>query len=168
MGKPGFGRSCSVAIWCTDHYLHLKMTYASPNLRTSMVRSSIHQKYDFVSPGIRELFGKGLTQSREKHHHYILISIALRQWYPNISFRWNSNDHIDPMTHDSFCHGVIFSLGNPSPSSEVSLRYPSLINIYDMLSLVVDLKHFLGIQWTQYFILFGIAPERNPLDLTIA
>ena len=145
MGKPCLCRSSSVAIRCTDHYLHLKMTDACPNLWASVIWSSIHQENDFISPSISELLGEGLAQSREKHHHHILISIALCQWYPDISLWWNSNDHIDSMTHDSFRHRVISSLGNPSPSSEVSLRYPRLINVDDMLALVVDLKHFLSV-----------------------
>ena len=72
------------------------------------------------------------------------------------------------MTHDSICHRVVSSLGRPSPSSEVSLRYPCLIDVDNMLTLAVDLEHFLCIQRTQDFVLLRVARERHAFDLPVA
>ena len=143
------------------------MTDTCPCFCTSMIWSSVHEKYDLVSPSICKLLSERLTQSSQKHHHHILISIALSQWKPNVAFWWHCHNHIHPMTHDSICHWVISSLGHPSPSSEISLRYPSLIDIDYMLSLTVDLKHFLCIQRSQNFVWLRVSRERHTLDLTI-
>ena len=146
MCKPCFGGGGRIRVRGTQNDLNPEVTNACSRRGTSMVRGSVREKHDFISPIIWELLGKNLTKSRQKHHHHVFIGIALSQWQPNVAFRWHCHNHIHSMTHNSFFHRIILSLRDPSSSSEISFWYPCLIDIDNMFSLTVDLEHFLCIE----------------------
>ena len=105
---------------------------------------------------------------RKKHLHHILISVALRQWQPHVSFRWYGSDHIDPVTHHSLWHRVVLAPLVPTCPSVISRWYPGFVDVYNEATLVVDLKHLLCVETAQDSVLFRVSHQWNPLDFAIA
>ena len=146
MCKTCFGGGGLIRVRGTQNDLNPEVTNAFSRCCTSMVRGSVHEKHDFISPIIWELLGKNLTKSRQKHHHHVFIGIALSQWQPNVALWGYCRDHVYAVPHDSFYHRVFCTLRCPSPFSEIGFRYPCLIDVDNVLSLAVNLEHLLSVK----------------------
>ena len=82
MSKPQLCWCRCIAVWCTQNHLKTQMIDTRPRFGATMVRSTIHQHNNAVSPASLELTGKDLRKSRQEHHHDVLICVTLRQRQP--------------------------------------------------------------------------------------
>ena len=141
VSKPQFSYSCLVTIWSTECNLHANMLEAASGFSTSVICCTIQDEYDVISPPHTVLRSEATRKSWQKQLHYILVSVALSQCQPNVTFRWDCYNHIHLVSQHSVSHGVVLSSSSPAPSTKVCLWYPRLINVDDMLSFTVDFKH---------------------------
>lgn len=167
MSKPKFCRCRGIAIRCTQDYFHIKVADALTSLFTAMVSGTIHNYYSSFSITSSVLLGQCLREMRQEHLHYLFIRIALSQWQPRLTFRWYCYNHINSLGHDLIRLGVSIIASVPTCSPEVRARKPGFVQVYNMVLLLVYLKHLLCVQAAKDFVPLWVSKVRYSLDATI-
>ena len=59
VGKPELGGGSRITVWGTDHHFDLQVSDARPGLSTAVVRGTIHEEHDVLTPGVSKLLADG-------------------------------------------------------------------------------------------------------------
>lgn len=133
-----------------------------------MVGCSIEKQNDSFSPSSPILLRKSWCKFRQKHHHDVLVCVALSQWKPNGTFRRHRADHVYFVSQALLWQRVVLVRLIPAMRTKVADGYPALIDVHDVRTFWIDLEHFASVEVSKDSILFRVANVSNPLHTTVA
>ena len=99
VSEPQLSWSCLIRVGSAQHHLDAKVLNALPCLSRSMVRCSVQQHHDLLSPAHSVPLREGIRKFREEHLHDVLVSVALSLRKPDRTLRRHSADEIDLVSH---------------------------------------------------------------------
>lgn len=160
---------CSLIwVWGTQNDSYAKELNALPCFIRPMVGSSVEKYYDSFSPPSPILLRESWCKLRQKHHHDVLVRVALSQWKPNGTFRWNRADHVDFVSKTLLWQRVVLVRLIPAMRTKVADGYPTLVDVNDVRTFWIDLEHFTSVEMSKNSILFRVANVCDPLHTTVA
>ena len=160
---------CSLIwVWGTQNDSYAKELNALPCFIRPMVGSSVEKYYDSFSPPSPIFLRESWCKLRQKHHHDVLVRVALSQWKPNGTFRWNRADHVDFVSKALLWQRVVLVRLIPAMRTKVADGYPTLVDVNDVRTLWIDLEHFTSVEVSKNSILFRVANVCDPLHTTVA